>query len=115
MHIRKNILVLGALLTVVVGAIARLHPAKISSAKVTSVSPSNPPIANIALLYNTGARPVSVIVDIFLEHGCGSATIGGDQLFVDIPLVRSPSIHRHLVTTATYNMLGKWYTVVQEF
>lgn len=108
-------LLLGGLLTVVAGGITLLRPAKVRNAKVTTVSPGNSPIASVALMYGAGVRPTSLIVDIFLQNGDGSATIGGDQLFVDIPLIGSSNMHRYLVTTATYHILGRWYTVVQAF
>jgi hypothetical protein len=70
----------------------------------------------VALTYGAGTLPALTIVDLAGAAGCGgSATIDGDQMFLDIPLIGAPS-HNYCVTvTATYRVLGRPFTIVREF
>jgi hypothetical protein len=99
------------------GAAAQwLRPAGLTSARVTAITPGAPPTASVALTYSVGALPARLIVDVADgAGGGGSATIDGDQLFLDIPLIGTPSREYHIKATATYRVLGRSFTVVREF
>lgn len=106
----KWFVILGAvigLLAGVVWAVAR-RPSQLLSAKVTSISSGSPPVANVALLYGAGLPPVNVILDIHNESGTmGSATIDGQQLFVDVPLSNAPPDGCAVSATVTYRRFGR--------
>ncbi|MEM8530265.1 MAG: hypothetical protein AAGF95_05435 [Chloroflexota bacterium] len=75
--------------------------AHIQRAIITSITSDNLPTASIAITYTQGMPPVSVIIDIIEnDRSKGSATIGGKQLFVDIPLHTSIGKSYIIVTTA---------------
>src|SRR5262245_3470879 len=86
------------------GVAARwLRPARITSAKVTAITPGTPPTASVALTYSTGALPLRMVVDVAdTAGGGGSATVDGDQLFLAIPLIGTPARDYRVITTATY-------------
>jgi hypothetical protein len=93
-----------------------LRPARLTSANVTAITPGAPPTASVALAYSAGALPVRMIVDVAdTAGGGGSATVDGDQLFLDVPLIGTPSRDYRVTTTATYRVLGHPFTIVREF
>lgn len=80
--------------------------ATIQRAIITSITSDNLPTASIAITYTDGMPPVSVIIDIIEnDRSKGSATIGGKQLFVDIPLHASIGKSYNIVTTAYWRSL----------
>ena len=97
-------------------AIRWLRPARITSAQVTAITPGDPPTASVTLAYGAGALPARMIVDVAdAVGGGGSATVDGDQMFLDIPLIGAPSRDYRVTTTATYRVLGRPFTIVHEF
>jgi hypothetical protein len=93
-----------------------VRPARLTSAKVTAITPGGPPTASVALTYGAGVIPARVIVDVADEAGSGgSATVDGEQMFLDVPLTGAPSGSYRVTTTATYRLLGRPLTVVREF
>ncbi|NOK60629.1 MAG: hypothetical protein GFH27_549297n228 [Chloroflexi bacterium AL-W] len=80
--------------------------AQIRSATITSITFDNLPVASVAITYTRGMPPVSVIIDIIEnDKSKGSTTIGGKQLFVDIPLHAPVHLPYCLVTTAYWRSL----------
>jgi hypothetical protein len=104
-------------LALLAGLVARwVRSAQLTSARVTTITPGAPPSANVALTYGTGAMPARMIVDVAdAVGGGGSATVDGDQMFLDIPLTGAPSRNYRVTVTATYQVLGRLHTVVREF
>jgi hypothetical protein len=86
-------------------AAVRLRLAPVLDARVSSVSAGSPQQAHVALSYGAGTRPDSLIVDVLGPDG-GSATIGGEQLFVSIPVLGS-DLGSGLRITAVYNLFGR--------
>ncbi len=112
----KRYLFWGSALALLGGVGALLRPATLRGAKVTALTPGTPPTASVALSYGAGVLPVSVIVDVYDQNGDGgSATIAGDQLFVEVPIIGSFGGEYRLTTTATYRLLGLPWTRVREF
>src|SRR5262245_26308418 len=112
----KHYLFLGGILALLGGAVARLRPALLLTAKVTALTLDTPPTAGVALRYGSGSAPVSLIVDVYDQDGNGgSATIPGDQLFLEVPLIGAFGGSYRLTTTATYRLLGRPWTNVREF
>ena len=80
--------------------------AHIQQATITSITSDNLPVASVAITYTRGMPPVSVIIDIIEnDRSKGSTTIGGKQLFVDIPLHASIDKSYNIVTTAYWRSL----------
>jgi hypothetical protein len=104
-------------LALLAGAVARwVWPARLRLARVTAITPGAPPTASVALTYSFGAMPARVIVDVDNNAGCGgSATVAGDQLFLEVPLIGAPSPDYRVTTTATYRLLGRPLTVIHKF
>jgi hypothetical protein len=104
-------------LALLAGVAARwIWPARLALARVTAITPGTPPRASVALTYSTGAMPARVIVDIVDDAGGGgSATVEGDQLFLEVPLIGLPSRDYRVTVTATYRLLGRLFTVVHKF
>lgn len=87
--------------------IAGARPARLRSARVTHVSGGNPPCASIALAYGPGARPPCVVIDVSGAHGTtGSATVGGDQEFIEAPLAGKAGGPYRVDVTAVYRVAG---------
>ncbi len=87
--------------------IAGARPARLRLARVTHVSAATPPVASISLLYARGARPQFVVLDIIGAHSAtGSATIGGDQEFVEAPLAGIPGGPYRIEATLVYRIGG---------
>ena len=106
----------GALGLLASGLVRWLRPAFLLGAKVTAVTPGEPPTASVALTYGAGLAPASVIVDLRNRDGSGgSATVEGRQIFLEVPLAGATDADYHIVTTATYRVLGRPRTVVREF
>src|SRR5262245_40786040 len=101
-------------LTLLAGAAAWwMRPARLTSAKVTAIMQGVPPTASVALTYGAGAMPARVIVDVADAAGeGGSATVEGDQMFLEIPLSGAPSRSYRVTATATYRVLGRLHTIV---
>jgi len=98
------------------GLVRWLRPAFLLGAKVTAVTPGDPPIASIALTYGAGLAPASVIVDLRNRDGSGgSATVEGRQMFLEVPLIGATDADYRITTTATYRVLGRPRTVLREF
>lgn len=106
-----------SILLVFLGGLAlQTRPARLRSARVTAVTPGTPPIASVALTYGSGTAPVSVIVDVRGRDGNGgSATIDGQQRFVELPLVRAPQSGYAVVATAFYRVFGMLWVSTREF
>lgn len=101
--------VLLALLGLIAFALVlRAWPARLRHAWVTAVTHTNPPVAHVALTYGIGAPPLSVVLDLAGDNGAeGSATIPGDMLFVDVPLIGAPARSYTITATLTTRVLGK--------
>ncbi len=83
------------------------RPARLRLARVTHVSAATPPVASISLLYARGARPQCVVLDVTGSYGAtGSATIGGDQEFVEAPLAGVPGGPYRIEATLAYRIGG---------
>lgn len=90
-----------------VALIAGARPARLRLARVTHVSAATPPMASISLLYARGARPQFVVLDIVGAHGAtASATVGGDQEFVEAPLAGVPGGPYRIDATLAYRIGG---------
>ncbi|HEY3230178.1 MAG TPA: hypothetical protein VGJ87_13230 [Roseiflexaceae bacterium] len=107
----------GSVLAFLAGGLVRwLRPAILLSAKVTAVTPGDPPIASVALAYGAGLAPASVIVDLRDRDGSGgSATVEGQQMLLEVPLLGATDADYRIMTTVTYRVLGRPRTVVREF
>jgi hypothetical protein len=107
----------GSVLALLASGLVRwLRPAFLLGAKVTAITPGDPPTASVALTYGAGLAPASVIVDVCNRDGSGgSATVEGRQIFLEVPLVGATDADYRIMTTATYRMLGRPRTVVREF
>jgi hypothetical protein len=91
----------------VAALIAGARPARLRLARVTHVSTAPPLLASVSLLYTRGARPQFVILDITGAHGAtGSATISGDQEFVETPLAGVPGGPYQIAATLAYRIGG---------
>lgn len=112
----KHYLFLGGIVALLGGAIARLRPALVLTAKVTALTFDTPPTASVVLRYASGSMPISLIIDVYDRDGNGgSATIPGDQLFIEVPVIGAFGGSYRLTTTATYRLLGQPWTSVREF
>lgn len=90
-----------------VALIAGARPARLRLARVTHVSAATPPMASISLLYARGARPQCVVLDVTGARGAaGSATITGDQEFVEAPLAGIPGGPYRVDATLAYRIGG---------
>lgn len=90
-----------------VALIVSARPARLRLARVTHVSAATPPVASVSLLYARGARPQFVVLDITGAHGAvGSATITGDQEFVEAPLTGAPGGPYRIDATLAYRIGG---------
>jgi hypothetical protein len=113
---RQRLLWISGLAALLGAAALAFRPARLLGARVTAVTPGSPPVASVALAYGPGLAPSSVIVDVLDSDGNGgSATIGGAQLFLEIPLSGALRSRRRVTATATYLLLGRPLTVVREF
>lgn len=87
--------------------IAGARPARLRLARVTHVRAATPPVASIALRYARGARPQCVVLDVAGAHGAaGSATISGDQEFVELPLAGVPGAPYRIDATLAHRIGG---------
>ncbi|ABU59979.1 hypothetical protein [Roseiflexus castenholzii] len=87
--------------------IAGARPARLRLVRVTHVSAAMPPVASMSLRYARGARPQFVVLDVVGAHGAmGSATIGGDQEFVEAPLAGVPGGPYRIDATLAYRIGG---------
>ena len=113
----KRTLLWSAGLALLAGVIVRwVRPAPLTSARVTAITPSSQPMANVVLTYELGAMPEWVIVDVADQAGHGgSATVDGDQMFLEVPLIGALAGSYRITTTASYRVLGRPLTVVREF
>jgi hypothetical protein len=106
----------GGTLALVAIAARALRPAPLLAATITAITPGQPPTASVALRYGVGALPARVIVDVADRSGNGgSATIDGQQMLLEIPIVGAIREGCRVTTTTTYRILGRLYTVVHEF
>ena len=89
------------------GLIVGARPARLCLVRVTHVSTAIPPVASVAFRYARGARPQFVVLDVTGVHGAtGSASIGSDQEFVDIPLTGVPGAPYRIEATLIYRVGG---------
>ena len=104
-------------LALLAGMVARwVRPAPLTLARVTAITPGDPPAASVALTYGIGAMPARLIIDVADDAGGGgSATVDGAQLFLDVPLIGPPSHEYRVTATVTYRVLGRPFTAVREF
>lgn len=83
------------------------RPARLRLARVTHVNNSTPPVASVALRYARGARPRVTVLDVVGAQGAsGSASIPGDQEFVEIPLAGNPGRPYRIDATLVYRVGG---------
>ncbi|MDW8147508.1 MAG: hypothetical protein RMJ48_14620 [Roseiflexaceae bacterium] len=83
------------------------RPARLRLARVTHVSTATPRVASISLLYARGARPQCVVLNVTGARGAaGSATITGDQEFVEAPLAGVPGSPYRIDATLAYRIGG---------
>ena len=112
----KRYLFWGGALALLGGALAALRPALVLAAKVTAVTPGNPSTASVVLSYGSGTTPTSVIVDVYGQDGSGgSATVKGEQMFLEVPIFGVLGGEYRITTTASYRLLGLLWTSVREF
>jgi hypothetical protein len=95
-----------AALGVVGWLVWRARPAALERIRITSITPGDPPVAHVAIAYGSGARPISMIIEIQSPHATGSATVNGITLFATIPLDGSPDGPFELQATAYYRAYG---------
>jgi hypothetical protein len=88
-------------------AVWRGRPAPMLRVHMVARMPGSPPVARLTLKYGTGARPQSVILDVEGPDGAGSATIGGSQEFVDVPIIGELDSQPRITATAAYRVLGR--------
>lgn len=86
---------------------SQLRRSSLHDARLTAVTPGDPPIAHVALDYGPGSRPQAVIVDVFCAEGSGSATIDGIGRFLEIPLISSDDTRRQLQVTILDQRFGQ--------
>jgi hypothetical protein len=87
--------------------ISGARPARLRLARVTHVSNSTPPVAIMTLRYARGARPRVAVLDVIGAQGAtGSASIPGDQEFVEVPLAGNPGGPYRIDATLTYRVGG---------
>lgn len=116
MLMRRLIVWSSAVALSVVGYLRWVRPAQLAAAKVTSLTPGTPPTASVVLTYGIGAMPARVIVDLADDAGNGgSATVDGDHVFVEVPLIGALTRTYRITITAAYRVLGHLFTVVREF
>jgi|HigsolmetaAR201D_1030396.scaffolds.fasta_scaffold04384_8 hypothetical protein len=97
-------------------ALWAIRPARLIHANVSTITPGEPPIANVVLTYGSGALPISVVVDVVDQTGHGgSATVAGTQAFLEIPLNGTPSDTYRVTATVTYQLLGMPLTIINTF
>lgn len=93
----------------------RARPAKLERIRITSITPGDPPVAHVAIVYGSGARPISTIIEIQSPHATGSATVNGITLFAAIPLDGSPDGPFEVQATAYYRPYGFTQEIRQQF
>lgn len=92
-----------------------LRPARVREARVLRRNDGQPARIEVGLEYESGLRPVSVVVDVKGEAGSGSATVAGAQSFVEVLVQGSADGPQHVTTTAAYRILGVLRTDVRQF
>ncbi len=96
-------------------AVWRGRPAPLLRVHMVACMPGSPPTARLTLKYGMGVRPQSVILDVEGPRGSGSATIGGSQEFVDVPIIGELDNQPRITATAAYRVLGWLREVVGVF
>lgn len=96
-------------------AVWRGRPAPLLHVRMVARMPGSPPVARLALAYGTGMRPQSVILDVEGPHGAGSATVGGNQELVDVPIMGELDGQPRITATAAYRVLGRLREQVDVF
>ncbi|HEU5014233.1 MAG TPA: hypothetical protein VFT66_17045 [Roseiflexaceae bacterium] len=104
---QKQFFWLGGALALLGAAVWRGRPAPMLRVHMVARMPGSPPVARLTLKYGTGARPQSVILDVEGPDGAGSATIGGSQEFVDVPIIGELNSQPRITATAAYRVLGR--------
>lgn len=104
---RTRLFWIGGALVMFGVAVRRGRPAPLERVHVVAVMPGSPPVARLTLKYGTGMRPQSVILDVEGARGSGSATIGGSQEIVDVPIVGELDGPARITVTAGYRVLGR--------
>jgi hypothetical protein len=104
---RRRWVAIGIGVAAAAALISGARPAPMRLARVTHVSNSTPPVASIALRYARGARPHVAVLDVIGAQGAtGSASIPGDQEFVEVPLAGNPGGPYRIDATLAYRVGG---------
>ena len=104
---RRRWVAIGIGVAAAAALISGARPARLRLARVTHVSNSTPPVASIALRYARGARPHVAVLDVIGAQGAtGSASIPGDQEFVEVPLAGNPGRPYRVDATLAYRVGG---------
>jgi hypothetical protein len=91
------------------------RPARLISARVSAISPGNPPIAHLNVNYAAGTLPVSMIAELGNPTAGGSVTLDGVTRYADIPLYGQPTQTFVVHTTAIYRRLGHTISIQRSF
>jgi hypothetical protein len=88
----------------------RVRPAKVVSARVSSVVPGPWPLANVSLEYGAGTPPVAVIVDVRDGAGreLGSVTAPGGRMLLEVPVSGAAGGYRVVVMASHRTLWGSW-------
>lgn len=104
---RQTLILSAALLVFIAVAVLMRRTARVHGARVVHVEDGHVPVAEVALTYSAGPRPMSVIVDLRGAGGSSSATVEGDEDMVQIPLA-GPLGERYTIdVTASSRIMGR--------
>jgi hypothetical protein len=112
---RLQWIALGTTLTAIGVAAIAARPARLATLRVSAITPGSPPIAHVALTYQPGSRPVSLIIDITNARGSGSITLNGQVLYCAVPLSTIRTEQQFIATTAYYRTIGNTVCIEQQF
>jgi hypothetical protein len=112
---RLQWIALGTTLAAIGVAAIAARPARLATLRVSAITPGSPPIAHVALTYQPGTRPVSLIIDITNHSGSGSITLSGQTFYCAVPLSTIHTEQQQIATTAYYRTIGRTVCIVQQF
>jgi hypothetical protein len=112
---RLQWIALGTTLTAIGVAAIAARPARLATLRVSAITPGSPPIAHVALTYQPGTRPSSLVIDITNDSGSGSITMNGQTLYCAVPLSTIRTEQQLIATTAYYRTIGSTVCIVQQF